>query len=83
VPSTPAPTPTKTTTIGKGSPLLDRKIDEATSGQIISYSLARQLHSINEDNAATIVNYVLAIYENKKYAYQLNKVSVEERVGRS
>ena len=31
----------------------------------------------------TILNiavYVLAIYENKKYAYQLKKVSVEERV---
>ena len=33
----------------------------------------------------TILNiavYILAIYENKKYAYQLNKVLVEERVSK-
>ncbi|MGB7679997.1 MAG: hypothetical protein WBL49_14405, partial [Nitrososphaeraceae archaeon] len=54
-----------TTTIRKGSPspspspLLDRKIDEAAAG--LTAAIAKQLHSIGEDNAATIVKYVGAI----------------------
>jgi hypothetical protein len=43
----------------KGSPLLDRKIDETTAG--LTAAIAKQLHSIGEDNATTIVKYVSAM----------------------
>jgi integrase len=43
----------------KGSPLFDRKIDEAAVG--LTASIAKQLHSIGEDNATTIVKYVGAM----------------------
>jgi hypothetical protein len=43
----------------KGSPLQDRKIDEATAG--LTAAIAKQLHSIGEDNATTIVKYVGAM----------------------
>jgi hypothetical protein len=46
----------QTTTIGKGSPLLDRQIDEAAAG--LTAAITKQLHSISEDNAATIVKYI-------------------------
>jgi hypothetical protein len=49
---------TPVTTI-KGSPLLDRKIDEAAVG--LTAAIAKQLHSIGEDNAMTIVKYVGAM----------------------
>jgi integrase/recombinase XerD len=53
----------QTTTIRKESsspsPLLDRKIDEAAAG--LTASFTNQLHSIGEDNAATIAKYVGAI----------------------
>ena len=37
-----------TTAIRNGSPLLERRIDEATAG--LAASFAKQLHSIIEDN---------------------------------
>jgi hypothetical protein len=43
----------------KGSPLLDRKIEETAAG--LTASIARQLHSIGEDNSATLVKYVGAM----------------------
>jgi hypothetical protein len=39
--------------IRNGSPLLERRIDEATAG--LAASFAKQLHSIREDNAETII----------------------------
>ena len=45
-----------TTARRNGSPLLERRIDEATAG--LAASFAKQLHSIREDNAETIVKYV-------------------------
>ena len=51
-------TPT-TATIGKGSPLLDTKIDETTAG--LAASFAKQLHSIIEDNAEAVVKYIAAM----------------------
>jgi integrase len=51
--------PPMTTTIRSGSPLLDRKIDEAAAG--LTAGIAKQLHSIGEDNATTIVTCVGAM----------------------
>lgn len=48
-----------TTARRNGSPLLERRIDEATAG--LAASFAKQLHSIREDNAETIVKYVAAM----------------------
>lgn len=45
-----------TTAIRNGSPLLERRIDEATAG--LAASFAKQLHSIGENIAATIVRYI-------------------------
>jgi integrase len=42
--------------IAKSSPLLDRKIEEISAG--LAASSANNLHSISEDNAATIVKYI-------------------------
>jgi hypothetical protein len=53
-----SPVAKTTTTIAKGFPLPDRKIDEATAG--LETSFANLLRSIIEDNAATIVKYVAA-----------------------
>lgn len=39
----------------KPSPLLDRKIEEICAGLVAS---AKNLHSISEDNATTIVKYI-------------------------
>jgi hypothetical protein len=47
----------------KGSPLLDRKIEEAAAS--LTASVAKQPHSIGEDNAATIVKYVGAMKYSK------------------
>lgn len=41
------------------SALLERKIDETAAG--LQKAIARQLHLINEDNAAIIVEYVAAL----------------------
>lgn len=41
----------------KNSPLLDRKIDEETAPGLAA-SFAKQLHSIGENIAATIVRYI-------------------------
>ncbi|MGB8777952.1 MAG: hypothetical protein WCC82_06935, partial [Nitrososphaeraceae archaeon] len=38
------------------SALLDRKIEECTAGLLAS--LIKQLHSIGDDNAATVVKYI-------------------------
>jgi hypothetical protein len=57
-PSSSSLSQTPVTTI-KGSPLQDRKIDEATAG--LTAAIAKQLHSIGEDNATTIVKYVGAM----------------------
>ncbi|MGB7557730.1 MAG: hypothetical protein WBM37_04365, partial [Nitrososphaeraceae archaeon] len=73
-PSSSSPT-SMTTTIRKGSPspspspLLDRKIDEAAAG--LTAAIAKQLHSIGEDNAATIVKYVGAIKSEVNPANQI------------
>jgi integrase/recombinase XerD len=48
-----------TTTIRKVSPLLDRKIQEAAVG--LQASFTKQLNSISEDNAATIIEYIAAM----------------------
>ena len=48
-----------TENVAKSSPILDRKIEEATVG--LSASYAKQLHSICEDNAATIIEYITAM----------------------
>lgn len=48
-----------TTARRNGSPLLERRIDEATAG--LAASFAKQLHSIREDNAETIVKYIAAM----------------------
>jgi hypothetical protein len=45
-----------TTPIRNGSPLLDRRINEVPAG--LAASFAKQLHSIIEDNAETIVKYI-------------------------
>ena len=47
-----------TTTIS--SPLLERKIQETAAG-LADYYTKRLLSISNEDNAATIVNYIAAI----------------------
>ena len=54
-----------TTPIRKGSPLLDRKIDEATAG--LAASFAKQLHSIIEDNAEAIVKYIATMKSEATY----------------
>ena len=43
----------------KFSPLLDRKIEETGAGLLASYT--RQLHSISENNATTIIEYIAAM----------------------
>ena len=43
----------------KSSPLLDRKIEETGAGLSASYT--RQLHSISENNATTIIEYIAAM----------------------
>jgi integrase/recombinase XerD len=48
-----------TENIVKCSPLLDRKIEEAGEGLPASYT--RQLHSISEENAAIIIEYIAAM----------------------
>ena len=48
-----------TATAVNSSPLLDRKIEETGAGLPASY--ARQLHSISEDNAVTIIDYIAAM----------------------
>ena len=48
-----------TENVAKSSPILDRKIEEATVG--LSASYAKQLHSICEDNAGTIIDYITAM----------------------
>ena len=51
-----------TTAIRNGSPLLERRIDEATAG--LAASFAKQLHSITEDNAGSsgrTVNLLVAM----------------------
>jgi hypothetical protein len=51
-------TTTATATITNGSPLLDRKIDEATEGLPLSYN--KHLHSTGQTNAKTIIEYITA-----------------------
>ena len=48
-----------TATAVKSSPILDRRIEE--TGARLPASYTRQLHSINKDNAATIVDYIAAM----------------------
>jgi hypothetical protein len=48
-----------TTTAENASPLLDRKIEETAAGLPSSY--AKQLRSISEDNAVTVVKYISAM----------------------
>jgi hypothetical protein len=50
---------TPITALGAGSPLLDRRMDETTAGLPASFD--KQLHSIIEDNAETIVKYIAAM----------------------
>ena len=60
-----------TTAIRNGSPLLERRIDEATTG--LAASFAKQLHSIREDNAETIVKYVAAYEKRSQSIRSLQK----------
>ena len=60
-----------TTAIRNGSPLLERRIDEATAG--LAASFAKQLHSIREDNAETIVKYVAAYEKRSQSIRSLQK----------
>jgi integrase len=48
-----------TATAVKSSPILDRRIEETGAGLPASYT--RQLHSISDDNAATIIDYIAAM----------------------
>jgi integrase len=50
---------TATKILTKSSPLLDRKIEEITAG--LQASSDNKLHTISEDNAATIVQYISVI----------------------
>jgi len=56
--------------------LLDRKIDDATSG--LRREFSRDLYSISEENALTIANYILAmrVEINLSDSYRLNVISI-------
>jgi integrase len=56
--------------------LLDRKIDDAASG--LRREFSRDLHSISEENALTIANYILAmrVEINLSDSYRLNVISI-------
>jgi hypothetical protein len=47
------------TKIGSNSAILDKKIDETAEG--LQSATAKRLHSINETNAAIIVDYVASL----------------------
>jgi integrase len=55
---------------------LDRKIEDATAG--LGPQFSRDLHSISEDNALTIANYILAMRAeiNLSDAYRWNNISI-------
>ncbi|MGA7897616.1 MAG: hypothetical protein WCA39_02010, partial [Nitrososphaeraceae archaeon] len=55
---------------------LDRRIDEATVGLRPEFS--RDLHSISEENAFTIANYILAmrVEINLSNSYRWNNISI-------
>jgi hypothetical protein len=54
-----SPTSTSISTIERSSPLLEVKIEETCAG--LQTSHVKQLHSISQDNAATIVDYIAAM----------------------
>jgi integrase len=56
--------------------LLDRKIEDATSG--LRREFSRDLYSISEENALTIVNYILAmrVEINLSDSYRLNIINI-------
>jgi hypothetical protein len=67
---------TKATAIIKPSPLLDRKIEEICAG--LAASFAKNLHSINEDNATTIIKYigVMKVETNLADHYRMDLIEV-------
>ena len=65
----------KTATAVSSSPLLDRRIEETGAGLPASY--ARQLHSISEDNAVTIIGYIAAMKSEVNLANNYRKDVIE------
>jgi hypothetical protein len=55
-----------TTKIAPKSAILDRKIDETAVG--LQSAVAKRLHSINETNAAIIVDYVASLKSEINFA---------------
>ena len=71
-----------TATAVNPSALLDRKIEETGAGLQASY--ARQLHSVNEDNAVTIIDYIAAMKSevNLSSNYRRDVIEVLSRLSK-